>query len=82
MAQDQKPTAADKGKGKAVENGKFEDVPKDKDGKPIANGKKVDEKDDCMRPVVPDFATWELTAHVQPQKTSVRRTSNSRASLT
>ncbi|KUI55137.1 26S proteasome regulatory subunit rpn-1 [Cytospora mali] len=47
MAQDSdKPTAADKGKGKAVENGKPEDVPKDKDGKPLANGKKADEKDE------------------------------------
>lgn len=46
MAQDDKPTAADKGKGKAVENGKPEDVPKDKDGKPLANGKKEDEKDE------------------------------------
>lgn len=49
MAQDDKPTIADKGKGKAVENGKPEDVPKDKDGKPLANGKKEDEKDECMR---------------------------------
>lgn len=50
MAQDSdKPTAVDKGKGKAVENGKLEDVPKDKDGKPVANGKKEDEKDECMR---------------------------------
>lgn len=49
MAQDDKPTAADKGKGKAVENGKAEEVPKDKDGKPLANGKKEDDKDECMR---------------------------------
>lgn len=50
MAQDSdKPTAADKGKGKAVENGKPDDVPKEKDGKPLANGKKADEKDDSMR---------------------------------
>jgi hypothetical protein len=48
MAQDSdKPTAADKGK--AVENGKPDDVPKDKDGKPLANGKKADEKDDSTR---------------------------------
>lgn len=55
MAQDQKPTAADKGKGKAVENGKPEDLPKDKDGKPVANGKKEDEKEknDGMRPCAP-----------------------------
>lgn len=49
MAQDDKLTAADKGKGKAVENGKAEEVPKDKDGKPVANGKKEDDKDECMR---------------------------------
>lgn len=49
MAQDDKPTAADKGKGKAVENGKAEDVPKDKDGKPLANAKKDNDKDECMR---------------------------------
>lgn len=49
MAQDDKPTTADKGKGKAVENGKAEEVPKDKDGKPLANGKKEDVKDECMR---------------------------------
>lgn len=50
MAQDSdKPTAIDKGKGKAVENGKPDDVPKEKDGKPLANGKKADEKDDSMR---------------------------------
>lgn len=49
MAQDKKGIAADKGKGKAVENGKPEDFPKDKDGKAIANGRKEDEKDDCMR---------------------------------
>lgn len=49
MAQDDKPTAADKGKGKVVENGKAEEVPKDKDGKPLANGKKEDDKDECMR---------------------------------
>ncbi|KAL1876550.1 proteasome regulatory particle base subunit [Diaporthe australafricana] len=47
MAQDSdKPTATDKGKGKAVENGKPDDVPKEKDGKPLANGKKADDKDD------------------------------------
>lgn len=49
MAQDDQPTAADKGKGKAVETVKSEEVKKDKDGKPVANGKKEDEKDECMR---------------------------------
>lgn len=81
MAQDDKPTAVDKGKSKAVENGKPEDVPKDKDGKPTANGNKEDEKDECMRRG-PRLRVRELTAQLQPQKSSVRRTSNSRASLT
>lgn len=57
MAQDDKPTAADKGKGKAVDNGKPEDVPKDKDGKPLANGKKEDAKDECMMRRPLGFAT-------------------------
>jgi 26S proteasome regulatory subunit N1 len=85
MAQDSdKPTAADKGKGKAVENGKPEDVPKDKDGKPLANGKKADEKDECMRPVslASQLHTQTDMTHSQPRKSSVRRISNSRASLT
>lgn len=45
MAQDSElPKASDKGKEKAVD-GKAEDSPKGKDGKPVANGK--DEKADC-----------------------------------
>ena len=48
MAQDSEmPSAADKGKGKAVD-GKADDPPKDKDGKPLANGKKDDDKPDCL----------------------------------
>ncbi len=40
---------ADKGKGKAVDTErKADEVQKDKDGKPIVNGKKEDDKDDCM----------------------------------
>lgn len=81
MAQDDKASAVDKGKGTAVENGKPEEVPKDKDGKPVANGKKEDEKDECtrrrLRPRV-----RKLTIHSQPRKNSARKTSNSRASLT
>lgn len=44
MAQDEPPKSVDKGKGKAVdvEPSKAEEVKKDKDGKPIANGKKED----------------------------------------
>lgn len=86
MAQDSdKPTALDKGKGKATENGKPEDVQKDKDGKPLANGKKEDDKDECMRPC-PLFRRRESqkqtdTPRSQPPKNSARRTSNSRASL-
>ena len=45
------PKAADKGKGKAVDDVKKpEEVKKDKDGKIIPNGKKEDDKDDCMSP--------------------------------
>lgn len=43
MAQDgEKPKSVDKGKGKAIEGepSKVEEVKKDKDGKPILNGKK------------------------------------------
>jgi 26S proteasome regulatory subunit N1 len=45
MAQDGEPTKSiDKGKGKAIdgEPNKAEDVKKDKDGKPLVNGKKED----------------------------------------
>lgn len=48
MAQDgEPPKSVDKGKGKAVdgEPSKPEEVKKDKDGKPIVNGKKEDGKD-------------------------------------
>lgn len=82
MAQDSdKPTAADKGKGKAAENRKPEDVPKEKDGKPLANGKKDDEKDDCMRSKSPASQTQTDKPRSQPRKSSARRISNSRASL-
>lgn len=46
MAQDgEPPKSLDKGKGKAVdgEPSKAEEVKKDKDGKPLVNGKKEDE---------------------------------------
>lgn len=46
MAQDAEATkSSDKGKGKAVdgENGKPQEAKKDKDGKPLLNGKKEDE---------------------------------------
>ncbi len=45
MAQDgEQPKSVDKGKGKAIdgEPSKSEEVKKDKDGKPIVNGKKED----------------------------------------
>ena len=35
---------ADKGKGKAVDD----DTQKDKAGQPVANGKKEDDKDECL----------------------------------
>lgn len=40
--------AADKGKGKAVDEKKPEEIKKDKDGKPIANGKKDDKADGVL----------------------------------
>lgn len=41
MAQDEQPKSVDKGKGKAVEEPSKADAgQKDKDGKPIVNGKK------------------------------------------
>jgi 26S proteasome regulatory subunit N1 len=46
MAQDgEPPKSVDKGKGKAMdgEPNKAEEVKKDKDGKPVVNGKKEDE---------------------------------------
>lgn len=45
MAQDgEQPKSVDKGKGKAMdgEHSKAEEIKKDKDGKPILNGKKED----------------------------------------
>lgn len=45
MAQDgEPPKSVDKGKGKAIdgESNKAEEVKKDKDGKPLVNGKKED----------------------------------------
>lgn len=45
MAQDgEQPKSVDKGKGKVIdgESSKAEEVKKDKDGKPILNGKKED----------------------------------------
>jgi 26S proteasome regulatory subunit N1 len=46
MAQDgEPPKSVDKGKGKAIDGdqSKAEEVKKDKDGKPLVNGKKEDE---------------------------------------
>ena len=41
--------SAEKGKGKTVDaERKADEVQKDKDGKPIVNGKAGDDKDDCM----------------------------------
>jgi 26S proteasome regulatory subunit N1 len=45
MAQDgEQPKSVDKGKGKAIdgESSKTEEIKKDKDGKPLVNGKKED----------------------------------------
>lgn len=50
MAQDSDlSNTADKGKGKAVDNEpKADEAQKDKAGQPAANGKKGDEKDECL----------------------------------
>ncbi|KAH8880666.1 26S proteasome regulatory subunit rpn-1 [Thozetella sp. PMI_491] len=78
MAQDSDLSkAADKGKGKAVEGAqKPEEVQKDKDGKPIVNGKKEDEKDESAE---------ELSEEDQQLKTDletlVERLTESDASL-
>lgn len=74
MAQDSEtPTAADKGKGKAVE--KAEDAKKDKE--PVVNGKKDDEKDECWshpcapkrtKLIHPTLATEELNEEDQQLK--------------
>lgn len=54
MAKDSElPKAGDKGKGKAVEE-KPADAPKDKDGKPLANGKKDDDKPECVLVLSPN----------------------------
>lgn len=45
MAKENEAKPADKGKAKAVD-AKDKDAPKDKDGKPVANGKKDDKKDE------------------------------------
>lgn len=47
------PKSADKGKGKAVDAvKKTDEVKKDKDGKPIANGQKDDDNTECLFPTL------------------------------
>lgn len=77
MAQDgEPPKAVDKGKGKAVdaETGKPEEIKKDKDGKPLVNGKGKEEggiggKSSC-RERGRIINIWQ-----QLRRSSVRRTS-------
>jgi 26S proteasome regulatory subunit N1 len=80
MAQDgEPPKSVDKGKGKAVDgdSSKAEEVKKDKDGKPLMNGK---QEDGIIGGSV-IASTWGSLANIsiQRQKNSVRRTNSSRA---
>ena len=77
MAQDgEPPKSVDKGKGKAIdgEPSKAEDVKKDKDGKPLVNGKQEDGVIGGRLSVL----IWENLANklLQQQKSSVRRTNS------
>lgn len=74
--------AADKGKGKAVDDKKPEEVKKDKDGKPIVNGKKDDKIIDGLFSFRCQFTNAYLTDVLQVLKSLAKRTSNSRMSLT
>jgi hypothetical protein len=80
MAQDgEPPKSVDKGKGKAVdgEPSKAEEVKKDKDGKPLVNGK---QEDGIIGGSV-TASNWGDSANwfIQRRKSSVRRTNSSRA---
>ena len=81
MAQDgEPPKSVDKGKGKATdgEPSNAEDVKKDKDGKPIVNGKMEDKVTRGMLPALVHFTFGSLIT--QHPRSSVRKTNNSRAS--
>ena len=76
MAQDGEPSkSVDKGKGKAVdgEPSKAEEVKKDKDGKPLMNGK---QEDGVIGGRLTALAWGILLTSVQRQKISVRRTNS------
>ena len=83
MAQDgEPPKSVDKGKGKAVdgESSKAEEVKKDKDGKLLVNGKAEDVKiGGRIVALTGEISTNMLVKH---RKSSVRRTSSSRANWT
>jgi 26S proteasome regulatory subunit N1 len=80
MAQDGEQPKSVKGKGKAVdgESSKAEEVKKDKDGKPILNGKKEDGiiggKDEALK------REESVLMDIQHLRSSVRRINSSRAS--
>lgn len=76
MAQDgEPPKSIDKGKGKAVdgEPNKAEEVKKDKDGKPLVNGKKEDE---IIGGKLRALVLGSLANRSQLQKSSVKRINN------
>jgi hypothetical protein len=69
--------AADRGKGKAVDDKKPEEVKKDKDGKPIVNGKKDDDKViDGLFSFRRQSTNVHLTNVLQVLKSLAKRTSN------
>jgi hypothetical protein len=79
MAQDgEPPKSVDKGKGKAVdgETSKPEEVKKDKDGKPLVNGKK--EEDGVIGGEAPGLNLGRARANLPSQrpKSSVKKTSS------
>lgn len=75
MAQDSElPKAADKGKGKAVDDAKKD--------KPLANGKKEDDKVEGMGTQLHLWCDRLLTITQLPRKSSTRRISNSRTNST
>jgi hypothetical protein len=78
MAQDgEPPKSVDKGKGKAIdgEPSKAEEVKKDKDGKPLVNGK---QEDGIGGSVIASHLGNFANGFIQRRKSSVRRTNSSR----
>ena len=77
---DKKPTAAEKGKGKVNEldskdkTTKFEETKKDKDGKPVVNGKEDDAPQEGQQQIT--AGCWVSTANNNIQRSSARKTNS------